>query len=94
MKLAAVIVGAMVILPLICGGVSFAQCKQGQIDINSASIQELSNLYGVGAKKAQAIIDARPYSSPHELTKAKGIGKKLLDKNMDKICVGKDEESE
>ena len=51
-----------------------AICEDGQIDINSASLEELDELYGIGPAKAQAIIDARPYNSVDELVNAYGIG--------------------
>lgn len=51
-----------------------------QIDINSASLQELDKITGIGPKYAQGIIDGRPYSSVDELTRVKGIGEKTLAK--------------
>ncbi|OUZ15684.1 hypothetical protein A5868_000595 [Enterococcus sp. 12F9_DIV0723] len=46
-----------------------------KVDINSASIEELQKLEGVGAPLAQKIIDARPYKSVDELKdKVAGIG--------------------
>ncbi len=51
-----------------------AQCGEGQIDINSATKEELENLSGIGPIKAQAIIDARPFNSIDDLDRVKGIG--------------------
>ena len=57
-----------------------ALCENGQIDINSASIEELDNLSGIGPAYAEGIIDSRPFSSVDELIKVKGIGEKTLEK--------------
>lgn len=62
------------------------------VNINNASVKELTTLKGIGKKKAEAIIAYRKiycFKSADELTKVKGIGKKLLQKNKNKIKVGK-----
>lgn len=58
----------------------FALCNESQININTASLSELDNLYGIGVSKAQAIIDARPYNSVDDLINVKGIGSVTLEK--------------
>lgn len=50
------------------------------IDINTASIQQLDQLTGIGPKYAQGIIDARPFSSVDDLDRVKGIGPKTVEK--------------
>jgi competence ComEA-like helix-hairpin-helix protein len=50
------------------------------IDINSASLEELQKIYGVGPVIAKRIIEARPFSSLDDLIKVKGIGEKTLQK--------------
>ena len=50
------------------------------IDINSASQEDLEKLSGIGPAKAQAIIEARPFSSLNDLIRVKGIGEKTLQK--------------
>lgn len=57
-----------------------ALCTDVQIDINSASLKLLDELEGIGPAKAQAIIDARPFSSVDELLRVKGIGPTTLNK--------------
>ena len=62
------------------------------VDINNASLKELTTLKGIGKKKAEAIMVYRKtycFKSGDELIKVKGIGKKLLQKNKKEITVGK-----
>ena len=57
-----------------------AECTDSQIDINSASLEELDNLSGIGPTKAQEIINSRSYDSIEELIDVKGIGEITLNK--------------
>ncbi|MNC41485.1 ComE operon protein 1 [compost metagenome] len=63
---------------------SAADASDGLIHINSAGLDELQNIPGIGVKKAQAILDYRnqhgAFSSINDLTKVKGIGDKMLQK--------------
>ena len=66
--------------------------SNGKININTASLEELMGLDGVGEKKAQAIIDYRyengRFYSAEEITNVSGIGEKTFEKNKDRITVG------
>lgn len=66
-----------------------ATCSENQIDINSASLEELDALVGIGPVKAQAIIDARPFESLNDLIKVYGIGEVTLEniKGQGLACV-------
>lgn len=53
---------------------TLASAAEPVVNINEAELAELAYLPRIGTVKAQAIIDARPYATPVEVVKAKGIG--------------------
>lgn len=63
------------------------------VDMNNASAKEFTSLKGVGTKKADAIVSYRSshgcFSSIEGLSKVKGIGVKTIEKNKDKLVLGK-----
>ncbi|MGR6874282.1 ComEA family DNA-binding protein [Pseudomonas sp. HK3] len=68
------------------------QAVAAQIDINSASEEELSQLTQVGPKKAQEIIRHReangPFKTVDDLAQVKGIGIKTVEKNRSRLLAG------
>ena len=67
---------------------AFAQA----IDINTASVEQLQQIKGIGTKKAADIVKYReahgPFGSVEDLTKVPGIGPKTLANNKDLLMVG------
>ena len=62
------------------------------VNINTADAMTLAaNIKGVGAKKAQAIIQYRkahgPFKRVDDIVKVKGIGSKLLEKNRADLLI-------
>jgi competence protein ComEA len=55
------------------------------LNINNASIEQLEQIKGIGAKKAQAIIEYRlqhgNFATIEDLSNVKGIGSKFIAKN-------------
>jgi competence protein ComEA len=52
----------------------------GPVDINTATVQELQAISGVGPGLSARIVAGRPYHSVDDLLKVSGIGPKLLDR--------------
>ena len=71
------------------GVTSKEAAKDGKVNINTATVEELKTLKGVGEKKAEAIIDYRKkngsFKTKEDLMKVRGIGKKLFESFQERI---------
>ena len=71
------------------GGTSKEAAKEGKVNINTATVEELKTLKGVGEKKAEAIIEYRKkngsFKTKEDLMKVRGIGKKLFESFQERI---------
>ncbi|MDT8376831.1 MAG: helix-hairpin-helix domain-containing protein [Mariprofundaceae bacterium] len=84
------------ILPMLAlAGMLFiaAPVQAGEkVNINSATVQQLQAVKGIGSKRAEAIVAYRTehgsFRSVDELEKVKGIGKRSLKKIEDDLTAG------
>ena len=71
------------------GATSKEVSKEGKVNINTATVEELKTLKGVGEKKAEAIIEYRKkngsFQTKEDLMKVRGIGKKLFESFQERI---------
>jgi competence protein ComEA len=79
---AALLLGAA--LATATAGLGAAQGVPGVVDVNTATVEELVQVPGIGEKRAQAILDARKqrggFKSVDELVEIRGIGPANLEK--------------
>ena len=65
-------------------GTGGATARPAAVNVNTATLQELEKLPGIGEARAQAILDARKqrggFKSVDELVDVRGIGPKNLEK--------------
>lgn len=63
--------------------------KDSKVNINTATVEQLMTLKGVGQKKAEAIIEYRKkngsFKSKEELMKVRGIGKKMFETFQERV---------
>lgn len=90
------IVGAFLVLSLagiVAAPAALAadQDAGGKVNINSAGVDELSELPGIGPAYAQRIVDYRkeygPFKTIEDLLNVRGIGDRTFEKIRDRITV-------
>ena len=74
------------------------EIAEGAVNINTAGLEELMTLPGIGEARARAILDDReangPFIYPEDLTRVKGIGEGILVGLLDQITTGGSENAE
>ncbi len=77
-------------LILFVGGLAVAE-DNAKININTATVEELTELKGIGEKKAHYIIEYRkgvgPFAEIEDLKNVKGVGDKIFNKIKELIVV-------
>jgi len=59
-----------------------------KVDVNSANVETLQTLPGIGPTLADRIVAGRPYKSADDLAKVKGLSKSKIDAIQDQIKFG------
>jgi competence protein ComEA len=64
-----------------------------KVNINTANVEELATLPGIGSTKAEAIVQYRKdngqFKKVEDLTEVKGIGDKIVDKIKPEVTIKK-----
>jgi len=65
--------------------------ENGKVNINTATVQELVQLKGVGTQYAQRIVEFReangPFQKPEDIMKVQGVGQKTWEMNKELIVL-------
>jgi competence protein ComEA len=59
--------------------------RSERVDINKAAVEELADLDGISEAAAKRIVQSRPFEDIDDLTRVKGIGKRTVNANRDRI---------
>jgi competence ComEA-like helix-hairpin-helix protein len=84
-------IGVIILVAIVAGGVFLWKMKYSPekriININSASVEELQYLPGIGPALAKDIVKGRPYKTSEDLKHVKGIGEKTYEKMQARVKV-------
>jgi len=83
MKSIVAVFGLLAMLALASQALAAKSPPAAPVNINSAGVEQLMEVPGIGQAKAQAIVayrQSKPFESTAELANVKGIGDKLLAK--------------
>ena len=91
MKLKITVAVFVTVLALLLSGISVYAGDEVNININTASAEELTQLQGIGAKYAAKIVEYReqngPFTSAEDIMKISGIGPATIEKNKELIVI-------
>lgn len=80
---------ALMLVPL-CAAAADPPAGAGQVNVNTATVDELMALPGIGPSKARAIVEYRsqkPFKTPEDLLRVRGIGKGIFKEIHELIAV-------
>ena len=83
--------GLLIFWGCVCLAQTFSMAAPGQVNLNTATAEQLETLPGIGPDLAQRILDYRTVNGPFKnvdgLLNVKGIGEGKLTKMRDQITV-------
>ena len=85
------VLGLLATMALAGNAAATKQTPSSPVNINTASIEQLMEVPGIGEAKAKAIVEYRsgsPFKTTAELLNVKGIGEKLLAKITPYVTAG------
>ena len=75
------------------GATSQAPAPDGKVNINTAGVDELVALPGIGKAYAERIVEYRqkngPFKKVEDILNVRGIGEKTFDRIKDRLTIGK-----
>ena len=84
--------GAVLSMALLLAIAQAAVAETKQINVNTATAEELTSLQGIGKVKSQAIVEYRekngPFKTVDQLKEVSGIGDKMLEQLRPYVTVG------
>jgi comEA protein len=89
-KTAVTILGLLATLVMVSEAIAAKVPPASPVDINKASVSELTSIPGVGPAKAEAIVayrSAQPFATANDIVNVKGIGDKMYAKISQYITV-------
>jgi len=87
------VLGLLATIALAGSAAAAKQAPSSPVNINTASVEQLMEVPGIGESKAKAIVEYRsnsPFKTTAELMNVKGIGEKLLAKITPYVTAGED----
>ena len=79
------------LVPMKGGAEEHIGVKDGKLNINTATVEQLMALSGIGESKAKSIVEDRAknglFSSIEDITRVSGIGEAMFNKIKDDITV-------
>ena len=91
-RIARLLLMALALGGFLAGRLAQAGDDDAHVNINAASVEELQQLPGVGASRAEAIVALRTaqggFTSTEQLLQVKGIGEKSLERMQPYLTLG------